>query len=98
VDDIPFTIYLAAYQHYQKNQCHDEDYYKAEVESHEEKFDEVLEEEEEDPPNAANPIPWDELARELPYRGLETEDIEVLDNHPQDLIRNWSNHVGAYPY
>ena len=98
VDGIPFATYSTAYQHCQENHCHDDDYYGAEAEGHEEEFDEALQEEEEDPPDAANPIPWDELARELPHRGPETEDIEVIGNRPQDLIRDWSSHVGTRPY
>src|ERR1700716_658417 len=62
VDDIPFTTYSAAYQPCQENHCHDDDYYGAEVEGHEEEFDDGPGEDEEDPPEAANPIPWDELA------------------------------------
>jgi hypothetical protein len=82
VDGIPFTIYSTAYQYCQENYCHNDDYYGAETEGHEEEFDETIEEEEEDPPDEANPIPWDELTYELLYRGPKTEDIEVLGNRP----------------
>jgi hypothetical protein len=68
------------------------------VEGYKEAFDDDPREEQEDPPNAANSIPCDELARELPHRGPETEDIEVLGNQPQDHRRDWSSHVGSYLY
>ncbi|KAF6834321.1 mitochondrial dna helicase [Colletotrichum plurivorum] len=39
---------------------------------------------------------WEEMARELPDRPIETDDIDILGNRPIDLNYDWSPHVGRY--
>ncbi|EAQ87096.1 hypothetical protein CHGG_03715 [Chaetomium globosum CBS 148.51] len=97
VDGVPFASYAAAYRYCLENHSHEDDYYGVIADGHEEEFQEASDKDEE-PPDAANPIPWDELARELPRRGPETEDIELLGNRPQDLTKDWGSHVGTRPY
>ena len=97
VDGVPFASYAAAYDYCLESHSHEDDYYGVMADGHEEEFQEASDEDEE-PPDAANPIPWDELARELPQRGPETEDIELLGNRPQDLTKDWGSHVGTRPY
>lgn len=40
-----------------------------------------------------NPAEWEDLARSLPGRPLDIEDIELLINREMDLLHDWSPHV-----
>jgi hypothetical protein len=41
---------------------------------------------------------WEDLARELPNKPLETEDVDLLGNRNLDLAYDWTPHVGKFDY
>lgn len=95
VKDTACETFEEAYQLCQQMHAgiHADDYYGAVPDA------EDIDEFEEDPNHEDEIIEgdWEELARELPNRGPETEDIEVLGNRDIDLLKDWSDHVGKYP-
>ncbi|CAK7568575.1 MAG: hypothetical protein SEPTF4163_006570 [Sporothrix epigloea] len=96
VESVAFETYADAYKYCCEVHTYEDDYFGATANRHEEEFEDFSDDEEE-ATDEANPIPWDELARELPQQGPETEDGDVLGNRPQDLSKDWGSHVGTYP-
>lgn len=94
VEGTEFDSFAAAYDH-----CcdvhpglHPRDYYGELPPPPEDEFEEQPNQEDDIVPGD-----WEELAGQLPRRGLETEDLDVLGNRDVDLLYDWNPHVGRYP-
>lgn len=95
VDGQRFESFVAAYQCCrQRHHFHEDDHY-GEVGTNElQAEDDEFEQEVHDEPIAEED--WHELARMLPDRPLEEEDIDVLGRRDIDVNYDWAPHVGRY--
>ena len=95
VDGQGFESFVAAYQCCrQRHHFHEDDHY-GEVGANElQAEDDEFEQEVHDEPIAEED--WYELARMLPDRPLEEEDIDVLGRRDIDVNYDWTPHVGRY--
>ncbi|KID84375.1 ATP-dependent DNA helicase PIF1, partial [Metarhizium majus ARSEF 297] len=95
VDGQWFESFVAAYQCCrQRHHFHEDDHYgqvgTSELQAEDDEFEQEVHDEliaEED---------WHELARMLPDRPLEEEDIDVLGRRDIDVNYDWTPHVGRY--
>ncbi|KAK8912376.1 ATP-dependent DNA helicase pif1 [Metarhizium anisopliae] len=95
VDGQRFESFVTAYQCCrQRHHFHEDDHYgevgTAELQAEDDEFEQEVHDEpiaEED---------WHELARMLPDRPLEEEDIDVLGRRDIDVNYDWTPHVGRY--
>ncbi|XP_044714714.1 PIF1-like helicase domain-containing protein [Hirsutella rhossiliensis] len=95
VDGQRFESFVAAYRCCrQRHHFHEDDHY-GEVGTNElQAEDDEFEQEVHDEPIAEED--WHELARMLPDRPLEEEDIDVLGRRNIDVNYDWAPHVGRY--
>ncbi|KAJ2966261.1 hypothetical protein NQ176_g10232 [Zarea fungicola] len=95
VDGQHFESFMAAYQFCrQRHRSHKDDYYgdvgATELHAEEDEFEQEVHDE----PVADED--WHDLARMLPDRQLEEEDIDVLGRRDIDVNYDWTPHVGRY--
>ncbi|OAQ71916.2 ATP-dependent DNA helicase PIF1 [Pochonia chlamydosporia 170] len=90
-----FEAFVAAYQYCrQRHHFHEDDHYGEVGTSELQAEDDEFEQEVHDEPIAEED--WHELARMLPDRPLEEEDIDVLGRRDIDVNYDWTPHVGRY--
>jgi hypothetical protein len=95
VDGQWFESFFAAYQCCrQRHNFHEDDHYGEVGTSELQAEDDEFEQEVHDEPIAEED--WHELARMLPDRPLEEEDIDVLGRRDIDVNYDWTPHVGRY--
>lgn len=94
VEGEQFDSYVGAYDYCQSVHpgAHPNDYYGDLPPPAEDEFEEDPQQEDE-----INDRDWAELAAELPQRGAETEDIDLLGNRDLDVTYDWSPCIGKYP-
>ncbi|KAK4068341.1 hypothetical protein Purlil1_13812 [Purpureocillium lilacinum] len=95
VDGLRFESFVAAYQCCrQRHHFHEDDHYGDVGMNELQAEDDEFEQEVHDEPIAEED--WHELARMLPDRPLEEEDIDVLGRRDIDVNYDWTPHVGRY--
>ena len=75
MESVHFETYVDAYKYCCEVHTHEDDYYGITADGHEEGFEDFSDDEEE-ATDEANPIPWDELTRELPL--LHSRSLQIL--------------------